>query len=177
MVRDNKTKTYRLITFSIFLLVTGVSFAAQAERNTYSDHLNEIKSYLITKDISTEIKGDAIDLCKEYTLYMPRKLCAGSMPIQRILTTKKLSLRKYGDIKAITEKALRRSLFERDEKSVHTYDDGLHFYQCAEWVSKNSRMSLHAIGVNEHPSVGWFFWSILSSSSCSLPSKYQGAGF
>ena len=177
VVRNNKINTYALAIFSVFWVLAGVSSVTQAEKNAFDEQLKEIQSYLKTKSISTEIKDDTIDLCKEYLYNMPRKLCADSMVIQRILSTKQLSMRKYGDIKAITEKALKSSSFERDENSVYTFDDGLYFYQCAEWISNNSRMSLHAIGINEHPSVGWFFRSILSTSSCDLPSAYKGIGF
>ena len=177
MVRNNKINTYALVYFLFFWVLAGVSPASQAEKNAFDKQLKEIQSYLKTKSISTEIKDDTIDLCKGNFFYMPRKLCADSMVIQRILSTKKLSMRKYGDINAITEKALKSSSFERDENSVYTFDNGLYFYQCAEWISNNTRMSLHAIGINEHSSVGWFFSSILSTSSCDLPSAYKGIGF
>lgn len=167
--------TFKKVIESILLISIACWYSsAHAEKSSDNRYLKDIQSIFNQKDIATEIDNSKIDLCHTYS--MPRDLCKKGMPVQRILSTEKLSMNKYGDIKAISEEVLNNAKFIRVEKSVHTYDDGLYFYQCAEFVNKKKRITLNTIGINEDPSVGWFFWSVFSSSPCKVSDQYQGAG-
>ncbi|MDH5179601.1 MAG: hypothetical protein OEZ39_17080 [Gammaproteobacteria bacterium] len=169
--------TNLFIICNVLIFSINVSFAAPVNKGPLEGQVKVIQSNLKKSGIASQTRNDTVDLCKGYDVFMPRKLCTKSMKIHRILSTNKLGMRKYGDIKAITEKSLRSASFKRVKDSVHTYDDGLYFYQCARWSHKNTNITLHVIGINEHPSVGWFFWSILSSTPCKISNEYKGFGY
>lgn len=171
---QNDTKKL-IVIFVLLCSTAGMALSVHAEETDMNRYLKEIQTKLLDEGISANIESTKIDLCKKYS--MPNKLCNPDMVVQSILSTGKLSMRRNGDVKAKAERSLKASLFDRDEESVHTYDDGLYFYQCAEWSRKRDRISLHVIGINEHPSVGWFFWAILSSSPCDVPGLYKGIGY
>ena len=109
---------------------------------------------------------------------MPYKLCKTyEIEVPVVLSTGKLRMSRYGDIKMKAQNSLKASSFKREVESVFTYDDGRYFYQCAQWSRKPDRISLHIIGIYEHPSVGWDFSAVISTSKCEIPESYKPYGY
>lgn len=160
----------KVIESILFVLILGGYFSAHAEKLSDDSYLKELQSNLNKKGITSEIANSKIDLCQSYSL--PHDLCTNAIPVQRILHTQKLSMRLYGDVKAKTEKSLESIKFIREEDSVHTYDDGVYFYQCSDFVRKKQKITLHVIGIDEG-SIGWYFWSVISSSPCEVSNGHK----
>ncbi|MCD4819581.1 MAG: hypothetical protein K8S23_12905 [Candidatus Cloacimonetes bacterium] len=175
MIRQTKLGKQLIL---LIILVSTMSGGMSLE-NTLNEKislLTNIQSKLLSQESiqsvidTVEVK---VDLC-DYD--MPSELCNNEQIIERLLHTRKLSMKHFGDIKLKMEKVLYNLHFEREEKSVYTFDNGLYFFQCSEWCHGKDRITFNVIGINEHPSVGWFFTIILSSFSPNIPSKYKGTG-
>jgi hypothetical protein len=168
-----------LLTIIAFTTVLLVKLSDAEADNNLNIVIKDVQSRLSSEEnISSEIDEGRMDLCKAYDVYMPSRICSNNkVVVQSVLTTGKLSMRRHGDVKAKTENVLNSLSFDRKTKSVHTFDNGTYFFQCAEWFRKGERIALNAIGINEHPSVGWYFFIVLASSPCDVPEKYQGIGF
>jgi hypothetical protein len=135
-------------------------------------------SIKVKENISTIFYRDSVNLCDEYSGYIPDNVCSEKLIVGDYLATPKLSMEKHGDIKAKFQTILKNCSFIRNEEMIYTVDTGWQFYRCEEWVSNNVRLTLHIIGINEGPG-GWWFFGILTTTpiDSNKLQKFKGIGF
>lgn len=147
------------IAFLTTLLVTTHALAFAPSQQGWQRILTSFEA----QGISLTEVVEPVSLCKQS--YFPEQACAGADTASMHYKSNKLSMRKQGDINAKSHRALVKAGFKHQDEAK-TFDNGLYFYQCSNYSLGTQRLSLHVFGINEHPSVGWFFSVALASSVC-----------